>query len=186
MKLFARIAAGGAALAVMALGTGLVVAGPSDGPTAGASKVQPNKLTGKWTGQWKNKTFGSKGAVRGTVNKKGKKLTFAWDFDGTVFACPDPANEKASAKKGGKGSSYDKKKIKVVDKSEAFGALKVTYKDKTDKIKGAGDKQDSSCRPGITYKLNGSLKKDKNLKLNVDIDENGGDLAKSVVNLKKG
>jgi hypothetical protein len=176
-------------LAAGAILSGLVLA---DGPGAGSSAAKkakgftPAKLAGKWTGEWKNTTFGSAGEMRVSVQPKaGNKMQFLIDFGGLVFGCTDPAAVPITLSKAKKGPNrWDASGFRFANKpTTAFGSLSITYNFKTKSFKGSGS--GPPCRPEIKYTIDATLKPTGFIG-NAAIDLGGGTTATSTMTAEKG
>lgn len=149
LALVVCVAAAGAA-------TVQVVAGPG-GETSAA--FNPNSLTGKWSGNWKNTTFGSTGSIRATVRFKDGKLKPTIQFGGNVFGCAAPPPAIFTLSKGSGNNQYNAGGFKVNRATEAFGKVVGTYKHSTNKLTGSGTKP--PCRQQLKWKLTGKLTSSK-------------------------
>lgn len=147
-----------------------------------ASGFKPDSLEGKWTGDWKNTTFGSEGSIRANVKVKGEKFIPLVDFGGFVFGCADPDPEKVTLKKGSGKNTWDKKGFKVNKDTEAFGQLEITYKHSNNSFEGEGKKP--PCNTDISYTLDGKLT-EKKFSADVNINLGGGQKAKAELSAKK-
>jgi len=186
VRLLSRLIVPVGAIAVMAVGTGLVLAdrSASPGATTAATKFNPKQLAGKWVGQWRNSTFGSTGAVRGNVKKKGKRMKVLWDIDGTALGCADPPENKTVLKKGRGANRWNGRKFKAVDKSDTFGKVTFNYKRRNNKVTGSGGPGGLPCSADKTYTFDGKLT-NKKLNLDIDIKSNGAPFAKSTMSVGK-
>ncbi len=180
-------------LCVLVMGTvaaTLVLA--SDDPGAGSSAVKkakgftPAKLAGKWTGEWKNTTFGSAGEMRVSVQPKpGNKLLFLADFGGLVFGCEDPPAVAVTVPKAKKGPNrWDASGFRFANKpTAAFGSLSITYNFKTKSFKGSGS--GPPCRTEIKYTIDAKLTP-TGFTGSSQIDLGGGTTATSTMTAAKG
>jgi hypothetical protein len=141
----------------------------------------PAKIAGKWTGTWKNNTFGSTGDVRADVSYSGGKLMAVVDFGGNVFGCSDPGPETFTAPKGSADTSWSSSGFKVKANSPAFGDMSFTYTYKTKAVEATGS---NACQPGLSWKLNGKLDA-KTFSATVDINLPGGQTAQSAINASR-
>lgn len=170
--------------AAIAVGLVSVVPAASDpGAEASGSKFKPKKIAGSWKGNWKNQTFGSKGAASMKIKAKGKKLTGTFDLGGNAFGCADPAPRKVTLTKGRGNNRWNSKGLKAVWKN-GFGTntLKMKVKGKKLKVSGKGT---SPCTSQITYSYKGAIKKYKTLTADTEILNNGAKFANSTLKLNK-
>lgn len=179
------------AAVVVAAGAATIVMASSD-PSAGAAKAKkakgftPAKLSGKWTGEWKNTTFGSAGELRVNVQPKPyKKLLFLIDFGGQVFGCADPAAVAVTVPKAKKGlNRWDASGFRFANKpTDAFGSLSITYNFKTKSFKGSGSAP--PCRPEIKFTIDAALTP-TGFTGNTAIDLGGGTTATATLTATKG
>lgn len=175
MRLLAAIlcVAAGGVVAVQVLAT------PSGDPAAG---FKPGSLTGKWSGSWKNTTFGSTGSIRANVRLKDGKLKPTIQFGGNVFGCSDPAPAIFSLSKGSGNNQYNSSGFKVKQTTQAFGALTGTYKHSSNGVTASG--RAVPCRAGLTWKLTGKLTSSK-FTGTVKIDLGDGQKATAKLSAKK-
>lgn len=163
--------------------------GEPDAGSSAAKKAKgftPAKLSGKWTGEWKNTTFGSAGELRVNVQpKSGNKMLFLIDFGGLVFGCNDPAAVSITVPKAKKGPNrWDASGFRFANKpTEAFGSLSITYNFKTKSFKGSGS--GPPCRPEIKYTIDAKLTP-TGFTGNAQIDLGGGGTATSTMTATKG
>jgi hypothetical protein len=164
---------------VAGMATMQVLASPDAEPSAA---FKPSKLTGKWSGSWKNTTFGSTGSIRATIRLKDGKLKATVQFGGNVFGCADPPPAIFELTKGKGNNQYNADGFKIRNKSEAFGTTTGSYKHSNNRIKGAG--KDVACRPGLTRTATGKLTS-KKFTATVKIDLGGGQKATAKLNAEK-
>ena len=175
------------ALAIAAAATAGVVAvsGADDGAAGdgGAKRggFKPKDIAGKWTGDWKNTTFGSQGDILANVKVNGKKFIPIVDFSGNVLGCADPPEDSVTLKKGNGNNKWNSAGFKVDTSTKAFGDLSLVYHDSNHKITATGN---SPCQPSTTFKMSGKLKS-SSFSANVDIDFGGGQGATAKLSAKK-
>ena len=75
-----------------------------------------------------------------------------------MLGCPDPPADSLTLKEGDGKNKWDEDGFKVVTETEAFGDLKFTFKDGSDKVTASGN---SPCDPSTTFTLNGKLTSSK-------------------------
>jgi hypothetical protein len=162
----------------------------SGDPGAGASKVKkargftPGKIAGKWTGTWRNTTFGSEGSIRANVQAKprGKMLLLA-DFGGFVFGCPDPPAAPVTLSKGRGKNSWNANGFRFSRRqTQAFGELTIVYNFRSKSFKGSGSAP--PCNPDIAYTIDGKLTP-SSFGATVEIDLGAGQHATSELSAKK-
>ncbi|MGZ3269206.1 MAG: hypothetical protein ACXVRE_08325 [Gaiellaceae bacterium] len=125
-----------------------------------SAPFQPSVIKGSWKGTWHNLRFGSTGpaSIKATVTGKGSKakLRFTVDFGGNVFGCADPAPESSPLLRHGKGNNHwNAAGFVVKANSQAFGALKISFKNAGKKLSGAGG--NPPCNQGLTWVLGGKF-----------------------------
>lgn len=163
------------------VGAGVVATASSGVGASGKKSVfKPKKYTGKWSGKWTNKTFSTKGAASMSLKLKGKTMIGVFDLGGNAFGCPDPDPRKVKLKKGKGANSWSKKGFKV-RYSNAQGPVRLTYKQKSQKLTGSGV---SPCAAAIAYTFKGKMTT-KKATADVDITNGGAPFAKSNLVLKK-
>lgn len=150
-------------------------------PAAEAKGFSPKSLKGKWTGEWENLDFGSKGDILANVKFKDGKFIPLVDFSGNVLGCPDPPADTFTLKKGKGKNKWNKDGFKVATNTNAFGNLNFTYKQDGNKVTGSGN---SSCDPSTTFKLTGKLTSSK-FTGDVDISFGNGPGAKAKLSANK-
>lgn len=175
-----------ATAAVIAGAVGVVAVSSGSGddgtPEKRAKGFAPKDIKGKWTGEWENLTFGSKGDILANVKVSGKKLTPIVDFSGNVLGCPDPPEDSVTLKKGNGDNKWNSKGFKVDQASNAFGNdFTFAYKHKNNKATASGS---SPCSPQTTFKGDGKLTK-KSFSMTVDIDFGSGPGATAELSAKK-
>jgi hypothetical protein len=156
---------------------------------AGASKARkasgftPAKIAGKWTGTWRNTTFGSEGSIRANAQAKPRnKMLLLADFGGNVFGCSDPASAPSILPKKAGANGWDSKGFRLSKQTKALGRLTLTYNFKTKSLTGSGTAP--PCRPEISYTITGKLTPFK-LTATVQIDLGGGQTATSELSATK-
>jgi hypothetical protein len=164
---------------------GIAVSADRDDPRSPtrAKDFDPDSITGKWTGEWHNTTFDSRGSIRANVKFKNDKLTPMVDFGGFVFGCDDPPEAKVTLKEGKGANTYNDKGFKVSTDTEAFGQLDITYKHSDGSFTGTG--KQPPCAPEITFEIDGKLTK-KSFTAEVTNHLGGGLDAKSDLTADKG
>lgn len=169
-----------AAVGVVAVSSG---SGGDESPQKRANGFKPKDIKGKWTGEWKNLNFGSKGDILANVKVKGDKLIPLVDFSGNVLGCPDPPEDSVTLKKGNGNNKWNSKAFKVKEASNAFGNdFAFSYKHENNKVKASGS---SPCDPQTTFTANGKLTK-KKFSMTVDISFGQGPGATAELSAKKG
>jgi hypothetical protein len=146
-------------VAVGVVGVVAVSSGSDDKSAAStaAKGFKPKDIKGKWTGTWKNTTFGSTGDVISNVKVNGEKMTPITDFSGNVFGCDNPPQGSITLKPGNGKNKYNSDGFKIKADSPAFGDDFVfTYKHKGNKVTASGS---SPCDPSIEFTLTGTLTK---------------------------
>lgn len=152
------------AVVLGALSTSLavsLVAAAGGSPDVGASASKrsgfaPGKIAGKWTGSWRNTTFGSQGSIRANVQRKpGGKLLLLVDFGGLVFGCSDPPAAPVTLRRGSGDNRWNAKGFRISTKTEAFGEVTIVYNFRSKSFKGRGSAP--PCNPSITYTIAGKL-----------------------------
>jgi hypothetical protein len=175
------LVAAGAVAAIVAASSS---SGGSD-PSAGASVAgfTPGKIKGKWTGSWRNTTFGSTGSIRANVQvKDGNKLVPLVDFGGLVFGCQNPDPAVVTLRRGSGNNTWNANGFRVSKFTQAFGKLNITYDFDNKKFKGTGSRP--PCRESISYTINGTL---TGSRFNADVNLNlgGGQRAHSTLSARK-
>ena len=156
---------------------------------AGASKAKkasgftPAKIAGKWTGTWKNTTFGSEGSIRANVQAKPQnKMLLLADFGGNVFGCEDPGSAPSTLPKKPGANGWDRNGFRLSKQTKALGRLTLTYNFRSKSFTGSGTAP--PCRPEISYTIDGRLTPSK-LEATVQIDLGGGQTATSELSATK-
>ena len=78
---------------------------PAASPTGADLVSQAAVLEGKWTGQWKNLTFGSSGSATAdiSIDRTAKTITLVLDLGGNVFGEQDPPAQTFTGSLAGDG-----------------------------------------------------------------------------------
>jgi hypothetical protein len=150
-----------ASLLLVAGATGIVMAssGSEDEGTraqASGGGFTPGKIKGKWTGQWRNTTFGSNGSIRANVQvRRGNRLVPLVDFGGFVFGCPNPPAATVTLRQGSGQNRWNNSGFKISTTTQAFGRLNINFNWANKTFKGNGSRP--PCNRNITYTIDGRL-----------------------------
>jgi hypothetical protein len=160
----------------------VAVAGGDVASTSAKRGFTPGKIGGKWTGAWRNLTFGSTGSIRANVRVKKRKMVVLADFGGLVFGCEDPPATAPVTLRRGKGkNSWNAKGFRLSATTKAFGKLSLNYNFRKKTIRGKGAAP--PCNPSISYTVKGKLTPSRfNATVNIDL---GGQKATSKLSAKK-
>ena len=154
--------------------------------SAAPAPFKPSLIAGKWTGTWKNVTFGSHGSalIRARAIGKGNtaKLNFLSDFGGNVFGCANPPADGVTLTRGKGVNHWGPVGFAIKGRSKAFGELTLTYNHAKKTIVGFGGK--TICNPKLTWKVNGKFV-GKSFTATVNIRLPDGSKAVSKISLKK-
>lgn len=137
----------------------VVVSADPDEPAAPtrASGFVPKDFKGKWTGTWRNTTFGSQGDIIANIKATDTEFKPLADFSGGAFGCGESGNVDAiTLKKGTGNNKWSKRGFKIFKATSQFGKLTFEYDQKTGKVTGSGN---SPCEPSTTFTLDGKLTK---------------------------
>src|SRR4051794_22163601 len=136
----------------------LLVVAALTGTASAAAPFTPATLAGKWSGTWKNETFGSTGPASITAKSLAgnSKLLFTADFGGNVFGCADPPAESTKPLTKGTGANHwGPTGFVIKGGSKDFGALTLTYKSATGALTGSG--ANPACSAGLSWTIAGKF-----------------------------
>ena len=134
--------------------------------SAAAAPFSPTTLAGKWTGTWKNETFGSTGPATITAKSltKNTKLLFSVNFGGTVFGCASvPPESSTPLPKGAGVNHWSATGFAIKGASKDFGALTLTYKSASGALTGTGS--NPPCAAGLSWSIAGKFAGKVNIEL---------------------
>ncbi len=170
----------------MRLALVIAIAAALAGSATAAAPFSPTTLAGKWTGTWKNETFGSTGPATITAKSlaKNTKLLFSVNFGGSVFGCASvPPESTTPLPKGAGANHWSATGFAIKGASKDFGALTLTYKSATGALTGNGS--NPPCAAGLSWSIVGKFK-GKTFAGKVNIKLAIGQTAISDINLTRG
>lgn len=144
----------------------------------------PQTLAGRWSGNWRNETFGSSGPASIVMTLTSPTtFTFTSNFGGNVFGCSSPPDATGTVTQGTGPNTWNADGFNVDITTPIGGKVVLTYAFATSSMTGTGQ---SGCNPDITWRMTSGTFTGNTFTGRIDIAFQGASFATSVLTLTRG